>query len=56
MFLEINGEDEFVYNLHDVVNIIKKHYNKELAIEMDRMVEEQEAEIERLKNELEYMI
>lgn len=56
MFLEINGKDEFVYDLHDVVNVIRKYYNKELAIEMERMVEEQETEIEELENELYYTI
>lgn len=52
MVLDINDKYEVIHNLYDVMNVIRKYYNKELAIEMDRLVEMQEDKIE----ELEYKI
>lgn len=52
MILEINGKDEFVYDLHDISEIIRKYYNEVLSIEMDRLVEKQEIEIEELENKV----
>lgn len=54
MVVEIDGNYEVIFNLHDVSEIVKKYYNKDLALELERLVEEQEKEIERLENELEY--
>lgn len=51
--LEINGEDEIIYDLSDIVDIVKRHYNENLAIEMAELIEEQESEIERLEYKLE---
>ena len=56
MWLEIDGNYEVIFDLHDVSEIVRKYYNKELALELERLIEEQEAEIERLENELEYEI
>lgn len=54
--LDINGKDEIICDLQDIVDIIKRHYNKELAIEMAELIEEQESEIERLEYKLERLV
>lgn len=54
--LEINGKDEVIYDLQDIVSIIRRHYNKDLAIEMKELIEEQESEIERLEYKIERLV
>lgn len=47
--LLINGFWEKVETLQDISKIIREHYNRELADELDELIEIQETEIEELK-------
>lgn len=50
--LRINGHWETVSSLQDISNIIREYYNRELANEMDKLIEIQENEIRHLTLEL----
>lgn len=50
--LRINGHWESVSSLQDVSKIIREYYNRELADEMDKLIEEKECEIRHLTLEL----
>ena len=50
--LRINGHWEIVSSLQDVAKIIREYYNRELADEMDKLIEIQEDEIRHLTLEL----
>lgn len=48
----IEGYWETVTSLEDVARIIREYYNRELADELDKLIEEQEAYIVDLKNDI----
>ena len=48
----IEGHWETVTSLEDVARVIREYYNRELADEMDKLIEEQEEYIVDLKNEI----
>lgn len=48
----IEGHWETVTSLEDVSRIIREYYNRELADELDKLIEEQEAYIVDLKNDI----
>jgi hypothetical protein len=48
----IEGHWETVTSLEDVARIIREYYNRELADELDKLIEEQEAYIVDLKNDI----
>lgn len=48
----IEGHWETVTSLEDVARIIREYYNRELADELDKLIEEQEAYIVNLKNDI----
>lgn len=48
----IEGHWETVNDLRDISRIIREYYNRELADELDKLIEEQEAYIDDLKNEI----
>lgn len=48
----IEGHWETVTSLEDVARIIREYYNRELADKLDKLIEEQEAYIDDLKNEI----
>ena len=48
----IEGHWETVTSLEDVARIIREYYNRELADELDKLIEEQEEFINDLKNEI----
>lgn len=50
--MNIEGHWETINNLRDVSRVIREYYNRELADEMDNLIEIQENEILELKNEL----
>jgi hypothetical protein len=50
--IRIEGHWETLDTLHDVSRVIREYYNRELADEMDRLIEEQEEYIVDLKNEI----
>ena len=50
--LYIEGHWETVESLEDVANIIREYYNRELADEFDKLIDEQEGYIDDLKNEI----
>lgn len=50
--LRINGHWESVSSLKDISKIIREYYNRELADEMDNLIEIQEDEIRHLTLEL----
>ena len=50
MYIEKHWET--IDNLRDVSRVIREYYNRELADELDKFIEEQEEEILYLKNEL----
>lgn len=50
MYIEKHWED--ADTLKDVARIIREYYNRELADELERLIEEQEAYIDDLKNEI----
>lgn len=48
----IEGHWETVDSLEDVARVVREYYNRELADEIDKLVEEQEGYIADLKNEI----
>lgn len=50
--MNIEGHWETVTSLEDIARIIREYYNRELADELDELIEMQENEILELKNEL----
>lgn len=48
----IEGHWETVTSLEDVARIIREYYNRELADELDKLIEEQEEYINDLKNDI----
>ena len=50
--MNIEGHWETVTSLQDVARIIREYYNRELADEMDALIEIQEDEIHDLQLEL----
>lgn len=48
----IEGHWETVNSLQDIANIVREYYNRELADEMDKLVEIQEDKIRALKEEI----
>lgn len=48
----IEGHWETVTSLEDVARIIREYYNRELADELDELIDEQEGYIDDLKNEI----
>lgn len=48
----IEGHWETVTSLEDVARIIREYYNRELADELDKLIEEQEEYIVDLKNDI----
>lgn len=48
----IEGHWETVDSLEDVARVVREYYNRELADEIDKLVEEQEGYIANLKNEI----
>lgn len=50
--MHIEKHWETVDCLRDISRIIREYYNRELADEMDKFIEEQEEYIDDLKNEL----
>lgn len=50
--MNIEGHWETVTSLQDVARIIREYYNRELADEMDKLIEIQEDEIRDLQLEL----
>jgi hypothetical protein len=45
----IEGHWETVESLDDISRIIREYYNRELADELDKLIDEQEDEIKELK-------
>jgi hypothetical protein len=50
MYIEKHWET--IDNLRDISRVIREYYNRELADELDIFIEEQEAYIDDLKNEI----
>ena len=50
--LYIEKHWETVDSLRDISKIIREYYNRELADELDNLIEEEEAYIDDLKNEI----
>lgn len=50
MYIEKHWET--VDNLQDISRIIREYYNRELADELDKLIDEQEEYINDLKNEI----
>lgn len=48
----IEGHWETIDSLRDISKIIREYYNRELADELDKLIEEQEEYIVDLKNEI----
>lgn len=48
----IEGHWEAIDSLRDISKIIREYYNRELADEMDKLIDEQEEYIVDLKNEI----
>ena len=48
----IEGHWETVTSLEDVARVIREYYNRELADELDKLIEEQEEYINDLKNDI----
>lgn len=48
----IEGHWETVTSLEDVARIIREYYNRELADELDKLIDEQEEYIVELKNDI----
>lgn len=51
----IEGHWETIDNLRDISRIIREYYNRELADEMDNLIEIQEDEIKSLREEIDWM-
>lgn len=50
--IKIEGHWETLDTLKDVSRVVREYYNRELADEMDKLIEEQEEYIVDLKNEI----
>ena len=50
MYIEKHWET--IDDLRDISRIIREYYNRELADELDELIDEQEAYIDDLKNEI----
>lgn len=50
--IRIEGHWETLDTLEDVSRVIREYYNRELADEIDKLIEEQEEYIVDLKNEI----
>lgn len=50
--IRIEGHWETLDTLQDISRVIREYYNRELADEMDKLIEEQEEYIVDLKNEI----
>ena len=50
--IRIEGHWETLDTLEDVSRVIREYYNRELADEMDKLIEEQEGYIDDLKNDI----
>ena len=50
--IRIEGHWETLDTLEDVSRVIREYYNRELADEMDKLIEEQEEYIVDLKNKI----
>lgn len=50
--MRIEGHWETIDSFEDVSRVIREYYNRELADEMDKLIEEQEEYIVDLKNEI----
>lgn len=50
--MNIEGHWETITSLEDVTRVVREYYNRELADELDSLIEEQEAYIDDLKNEI----
>jgi hypothetical protein len=48
----IEGHWETVTSLEDVARVIREYYNRELADELDKLIDEQEEYINDLKNDI----
>lgn len=50
MYIEKHWET--IYDLRDISRIIREYYNRELADEMDKLIEINEEEIKTLENDI----
>lgn len=50
--MNIEGHWETITSLEDVARVVREYYNRELADELDSLIEEQEAYIDDLINEI----
>lgn len=50
--IRIEGHWETLDTLEDVSRVIREYYNRELADEIDKLIEEQEEYVKDLKNEI----
>lgn len=50
MYIEKHWET--IEDLRDISRVIREYYNRELADELDELIDEQEAYIDDLKNEI----
>lgn len=50
--IRIEGHWETLDTLEDVSRVIREYYNRELADELDKLIEEQEGYIDDLKNDI----
>lgn len=48
----IEGHWETVTSLEDVARVVREYYNRELADELDKLIDEQEEYIVELKNDI----
>ena len=48
----IEGHWETIDNLRDVARVVREYYNRELADEIDNLIDIQEEEIKTLKNDI----
>lgn len=51
----IEGYWETIDDLRDVSRVIREYYNRELADEIDKLIEIKEEEIEALKDEVNWL-
>lgn len=50
--IRIEGHWETVESLEDIANVIREYYSRDLADEMDKLIEIQEDEIKELESDL----
>lgn len=48
----IEGHWETIDNLRDVARVVREYYNRELADEIDNLIDIQEEEIKTLENDI----